>query len=296
MNKQNLVPLSEAARRLGLTRQTLSNWLDRGIIPVVLTVGKTKYTSEAVVSALTVPTEKIQESLVEIERLRAEIDKDKEHERLALFDRKTYRYYVNLATELSLRSGFFRTAIQFMSSQDLLTEREAEALICRLNGETLEEISEKFGFTRERCRQLAEKALRKSSDIQPILDKLHLLHEKELEISSLKHECSRLRALLKHEGHIDNLQISDSAVIKLCETFSKRLTEFSLSVRALNCLKAADIDTVGDLCKTSETSLLKLRAFGVRTLSELREFLAELGLSFEMEVERYYARRAEILK
>ena len=60
-----------------------------------------------------------------------------------------------------------------------------------------------------------------------------------------------------------------------------------LSVRALNCLKAADVDTVGDLVKLNRNDLLKFRNFGKKSLTELDELLTSLNLKFGMDVSIY---------
>ena len=61
----------------------------------------------------------------------------------------------------------------------------------------------------------------------------------------------------------------------------------NLSVRALNCLKAADVDTVGELVQFNKNDLLKFRNFGKKSLTELDELLENLNLSFEMDISKY---------
>nr|HQG67752.1 DNA-directed RNA polymerase subunit alpha C-terminal domain-containing protein [Paludibacteraceae bacterium] len=66
-----------------------------------------------------------------------------------------------------------------------------------------------------------------------------------------------------------------------------KLTDLELSVRALNCLKAADIETLGQLCSFQRNDLLKFRNFGKKSLAELEEKLISLNLSFGMDVSKY---------
>lgn len=61
----------------------------------------------------------------------------------------------------------------------------------------------------------------------------------------------------------------------------------NLSVRALNCLKAADVDTVGELVQFNKNDLLKFRNFGKKSLTELDELLENLNLSFGMDISKY---------
>ena len=60
-----------------------------------------------------------------------------------------------------------------------------------------------------------------------------------------------------------------------------------LSVRALNCLKAAEVDTLGELVAFAKSDLLKFRNFGKKSLVEIEELLQSKGLSFGMDISRY---------
>ena len=60
-----------------------------------------------------------------------------------------------------------------------------------------------------------------------------------------------------------------------------------LSVRALNCLKAADVETLGELVQFNKNDLLKFRNFGKKSLTELDELLAGLNLTFGMDITKY---------
>ena len=66
-----------------------------------------------------------------------------------------------------------------------------------------------------------------------------------------------------------------------------RLVDMNLSVRALNCLKAADVDTLGDLVQYNKTDLLKFRNFGKKSLLELDDLLESLNLSFGTDISKY---------
>jgi len=65
------------------------------------------------------------------------------------------------------------------------------------------------------------------------------------------------------------------------------LTDLDLSVRAYNCLKAADIKTLGDLASLEVSDMMKFRNFGKKSLTELEQLIAEKGLTFGMDVAKY---------
>jgi DNA-directed RNA polymerase subunit alpha len=88
--------------------------------------------------------------------------------------------------------------------------------------------------------------------------------EEEEEVSQIDEDALRIRKLLKMS-----------------------VEELELSVRSHNCLKAADIQTIGDLVRRDEQEMLKFRNFGRKSLQELSKILEEKGLHFGMDVEKY---------
>ena len=79
----------------------------------------------------------------------------------------------------------------------------------------------------------------------------------------------------------------DEEVLHMRQLLKQKLVDLDLSVRALNCLKAADVETLGDLVQYNKTDLLKFRNFGKKSLTELEELLASLNLSFGTDISRY---------
>jgi len=84
----------------------------------------------------------------------------------------------------------------------------------------------------------------------------------------------------------DGNQEFDEEVLHMRQLLKTKLTDASLnlSVRALNCLKAADVETLGDLVQYNKTDLLKFRNFGKKSLSELDDLLESLNLSFGTDI------------
>ena len=79
----------------------------------------------------------------------------------------------------------------------------------------------------------------------------------------------------------------DEDVLHMRQLLKTKLSDQDLSVRALNCLKAAEVDTIGDLVRFNRNDLLKFRNFGKKSLTELDELLASLNLHFGMDVSIY---------
>jgi DNA-directed RNA polymerase subunit alpha len=79
----------------------------------------------------------------------------------------------------------------------------------------------------------------------------------------------------------------DEEVLHMRQQLKTKLVDLDLSVRALNCLKAAEVETLGDLVKFNKNDLLKFRNFGKKSLTELDELLESMSLSFGMDVSKY---------
>jgi DNA-directed RNA polymerase subunit alpha len=79
----------------------------------------------------------------------------------------------------------------------------------------------------------------------------------------------------------------DEEVLHMRQLLKSKLVDMDLSVRALNCLKSAEVETLGELVVFNKTDLLKFRNFGKKSLTELDDLLANLNLSFGMDISKY---------
>ncbi len=79
----------------------------------------------------------------------------------------------------------------------------------------------------------------------------------------------------------------DEEVLHMRQLLKSKLVDMDLSVRALNCLKSAEVETLGELVVFNKNDLLKFRNFGKKSLTELDEFLTSLNLGFGMDISKY---------
>jgi DNA-directed RNA polymerase subunit alpha len=79
----------------------------------------------------------------------------------------------------------------------------------------------------------------------------------------------------------------DEEMLHMRQKLKTRLVDLDLSVRALNCLKAANVETLGDLVQYNKTDLLKFRNFGKKSLTELDDLLESMNLSFGTDIKKY---------
>lgn len=86
---------------------------------------------------------------------------------------------------------------------------------------------------------------------------------------------------------VDTNEEFDEDALHMRQLLKTKLVDMDLSVRALNCLKSAEVETLGELVVFNKTDLLTFRNFGKKSLTELDELLANLGLQFGMDISKY---------
>lgn len=90
---------------------------------------------------------------------------------------------------------------------------------------------------------------------------------------------------INFEEESEEAVVEDDEDQAVNENLIKPVEELELSVRAYNCLKNANVETIGELVVKTEAEMLKTKNFGRKSLSEIRELLAEMGLSFGMKID-----------
>ena len=89
------------------------------------------------------------------------------------------------------------------------------------------------------------------------------------------------------EDDSDELEVVDEELLHMRKLLKTSLNDLDLSVRAFNCLKAADIRTLGDLVSVEISDMMKFRNFGKKSLTELEELVDNKGLNFGMDLEKF---------
>jgi DNA-directed RNA polymerase subunit alpha len=107
---------------------------------------------------------------------------------------------------------------------------------------------------------------------------------------ALSHAAQILRDHLQvfvnfHDEPIPDVPKQSEEIQKLLENLGRSVDELELSVRSYNCLKNANIRTIGELVQKNEAEMLKTRNFGRKSLNEIKEILAGMGLSLGMNLE-----------
>lgn len=93
--------------------------------------------------------------------------------------------------------------------------------------------------------------------------------------------------ILLEQTETDGNEEFDEEILHMRQLLKSKLVDMNLSVRALNCLKSAEVETLGELVQFNKNDLLKFRNFGKKSLTELDELLDSLNLSFGLDISKY---------
>jgi DNA-directed RNA polymerase subunit alpha len=102
----------------------------------------------------------------------------------------------------------------------------------------------------------------------------------------------RMLVQFEEEPEQEEEQEVDEELVRVRKLLDKSVEELELSVRSSNCLRAAEIKTIGDLVQKGEPEMLKFRNFGRKSLKEIQDILGEMGLHFGMDISRYHEVKA----
>jgi len=115
------------------------------------------------------------------------------------------------------------------------------------------------------------------------------IHPEDAMAYAAKLIVDHLELFINFEGDLDTAeeQIQDEEKARVGNLLRMRVEELELSVRSSNCLRMANIMTIGELVRNKEQEMLKYKNFGRKSLVELNEVLTSMGLSFGMDVDQY---------
>lgn len=279
-----LIHITEAADRIGVSRQTLKNWCDNGTIPSHK-MGRTEGSTRSVwVDSDTIDA--LADTMRDVERARNILKKE-----AARFESQEELFY-DMADEIERevfligkvgsavrRKEFYLSIPKMLASIGTITDREADIMCQVIDGREIMLIALDYGLTKTRVLQIFLKGCKKAAELKDIKSELDELKRLRVEVAELK---TVIKNLSKDEQNNNHGQIDDSFRNKV----HRRLVDCGLSTRTLGCLVGAGIYTVADLCKWNKLDLLHIRNFGKKSLAELDDFLEEMGLYFGMDVDK----------
>lgn len=308
-SESRMISRQEAAEILRVDPQTITNWCNKGVLRAKQ-VGKWLMVDRDTITKL---FDSLQD-LAESEKVIMELKQDNYAKMRELKQaNEEWQKDVAFVNGMEKPSRLVRMIQSLIDSIDneIMGERERNILKEYLDGSEFEAIGDEYGLTRERTRQIVEKAMQKLGSLEPYGDVLNRCNDTEAENkmmrSLLKKQDAELAELrdklnikVEHDKHktaeekaMGELSEQDKEILGILNT---RLVDMNLTVRSLNCLKAADLETFGDLVKCHKIDLLKQRNFGKKSLGELDDLLDTMSnvhgvrFYFGMNVDEYYDR------
>jgi len=305
-----MILLSEASRRIGVSTQTLKNWYERGIINIKK-MGRAYYVDADLIEQIGDIASDVEKTRLELEQLKADYSKEMfelEQLRKGLLEERNdlndRRRYLNLCVNSSIRNKFFQTVVSILECNGSLKQKECDVLRLCLEGQSLEAIAFSYGLSRERIRQIVDKAIRKSRELQDLQDIFDVIHKQRSDNDALKSVVRDLRGKIRVQDEVDRLAAEKSLeekrkqIIendKICKLLNTKIVDCQISVRSLNCLKSVDVETIGDLCRLKKTDFLKIRNAGKKSLIELDDFLIDHGLEWGTDVDKVFKERVDAI-
>ena len=306
-----LIPIREAEQKTGMSRQTLTNWIDSGLLPGMRTSRSIWISSEAIerLSQTTVNTVSLRE---EVEKLNEQFKSQK-----AELEEKT--------AEINVRIREMNSALEDCGVKevrrdvvDRMLKIFGERLNCRekfimerlMKGENVQDVSFTLGLTEKRLWQIFNHGMYRLDESTSILAENERLKEENKRLMNehavmkdayvhVREKNVELESKLQvHHIFHDNVEPYNSSQLskeekELVLTLKKKLIDYHLSARTMSSMKRADIETIGDLVSHNKMDLLKIRDFGKKSLLELDDLVDSLNLTFGMDVQKYLIREAD---
>lgn len=298
-----LIKAKDAAQKLGVDVQTIRNWGEKGIIDIIKRP-HVHYVNEEQIDALFPELTSTEESKRLLAEEKAKYESMiKKYEELEEELHEEYRVgkLINFSMKKAAIHRFFDVVLNLLVLCKCLTYREAAILTAVLEGKTSKEISEMYGITPQNVSFMCQKAIRHASDIRNIEERISHNEELEEKVSILENSLKALemKALAKEAAKtlsLDGNKYADNIISDTCALLSTKVGNLNISVRALNVLRMADIETLGDLVRLTERDAKELRHMGNKCFYELDDLLDMYNLSWGMDVDSYYAAFGTLIK
>lgn len=273
-----LIPLTEAAARIGVSRQTMANWGVSGVIKLHK-MGKTG--NAYWVDADTIDA--MADTMADIEHTRQMLAQEQEDirslysaEREILKDLRREMFMMRKFGKVVAAKEFYLSIPAMLHELGTLNQREASIMTRIIEGDSIGMIAEDYGLTKTRVSQLFFKGCRRARSLENLKGTIDEAKEAQTELEYLRKKAKQDSDYIKELEEKLEIQ-SKPQEERDRELMMKRLVDCDLSVRTLNCLKTAGLETIGDLLQVRRNALLQFRNFGKKSLTELDNFLESFG-------------------
>ena len=308
-----LMTISDAEQKTGMSRQTLTNWIDSGLLPGMRTSRSIWISTEAINKLLdaTVPANNIRK---EVEKLNEQYTAQKEELEKKIAEINSSIKDINRALEYCIVPAAKHDVIDRMLEifGEKLKGRDRFIMDQFMNGKTVQEISNALGLSADKLWSEFNYGMKKFNDSISIFSENERLKEeneimktdyaiiKDAYINVRNKNAELDEALRSYRILHENVAPYNSEPLSEEENYMMillrtKLEDCNLSKRIINLMKYAEIETIGDLVSLNKADLLRYRKIGKKALNELDDFLESQDLSFGMDVQKYLLREADSL-
>ena len=290
-----LINATQAAELVGLDRQTLINWGNDGTIPHKV-IKRTHYFDLDTIKAVVDELRDVEDAKKRLRQLKATVVEETDRERNERHARNIERLVRDKWLN-GLTNGFAMLVIRILHTTKDISKRDFDIVSMLINGKQPDEISREYNMTIPNIYSIVFSTIRKTKSISHFETIVHeyfsmgnAMKEKDVQISLLNAKIESLMNLINGNGiHIstDGENASEDPLSTFM-ALNEKMTNFDLSVRTLNGLRAARIETLMDLCQCDSMDILKIRGCGRKTYTELCNLLESMGLRFGMTTSELY--------
>ena len=271
MNKNRLISRQDAAEILQCDQQTISNWVEWGIIKGHMVNRRLMVDSKTIEEILDT-VQDANQAKTRIEAIKRDLLKEEQELQSKINDtRNALRLWKHTSIGYIGKEAAYS---MLLSYHPLFSETELSIIKSLIEVGDISAVAANYGLSSARISQIACKVVRKIRNAErygALIDKIDRLEE---ENENLKNQL-----LLAGEKVEEVENVAENSVL-----LSKNIVDLPFTVRAINVMKMAEIQTVGDMISFKKSELLRFRNMGKKTLRELEEFADKYGLEFGMKV------------
>ena len=291
-----LISRNEAAQLLDMTPQSVSNWIEKGLLKGHFLNDKQLVVDRNSIVAYFDKLSDLAFMEKRIDAMKEELTQLESSLAMKLKDMRKSDALLDEGNSPRVLTATLQ-ALFGVAGEELLSWREREILQRLFDGKSLNEVAEEFSFCAPNISQICVRTIAKIKELQ----KYPSLHK---ECKELRAENKTLRQYVETLDRIlatfqskvdssvpltepDNRDVEE--VKRLKELLFTNIRDLDINVRTLNCLKGLDVETLGDVVRLQKNDVLRQRNFGKKCLTYLEDYLDSLGLTFGMDVDSIIA-------
>lgn len=286
--KHALISIGNAASMLGVTQQTVRNYISLGVLKVIRIADKRNYVDQYAVESLLSDLEDVKIMKQNILKMEEEIEAKRQSVKDEL--EKTEEE-VSLASFLKTVPCHRQMIHSFVNTLGsiFITDRDKDIIFRAIDGESIKSIASRYGICDERVRSIIKNAFR-TIELMPtyssLNEKIYQLNDRikslEDEIAKRDEQIAQYREKERQESMKKNAHLSEDEFRK-AQCLMSNLSDVGISPRLCNGLAKVGVKTVEDIVLYRREKLLNIPYLGFKSISEIDKLINMMGLEYDMD-------------